>query len=109
MDQKKKIDNIKLWYRMGVLCGEMLYYTMKFDTFEAMMQYCADVDKKHGWDMFACRFCFQAFKDDSYNFEKACILQIEMPVNNIDQNKEGLAERILKAYAKTKGGESNED
>lgn len=100
---EEKLDGKKIYYRMGVLCGNMLYYTKKFSSFKEMMQYCEDVDKKDGWDMFRCRFCFQAFKDDTYNFEKACFEQIEFPVNGIASNKERLAEIILKAYEKAKG------
>ena len=94
------------YYRMGVLCGDMLYYTKKFESFETMMQYCEETDKKHGWDMGRCRFCFQAFKDDTYDFATSCFSQVEMPVNGIAQNKGKLAEIILRDYKKKYGEET---
>ena len=105
MTNVEAIKGKGFFYRMGVLCGNMLYNTYKFDSFDAMMQEAERIDNKYKSDMARCRFCFQAFKDDTYNFEKACFYQQEFPVNGISKNKEKIAEIILRDYEREDGAE----
>lgn len=106
MTNVEAIKGKGFFYRMGVLCGNMLYNTYKFDSFDAMIQEAERIDNKYKSDMARCRFCFQAFKDDTYNFEKACFSQVDISVNGISKNKERLAEIMLRNYERKEGATS---
>lgn len=101
------IENIKsknIFFKMGVMCGEILYTTAKFNDFEKMMQEAERINNKYKSDMRYCTFVFQAFKDASYDFSNSCFFQTKVYVNNILQEKTNIAEAVLAAYEK-KGGE----
>lgn len=93
----------KIFFKMGVMCGEMLYATYKFDDFEKMMQEAEEIDDKFNSDMMYCSFVFQAFKDESYDFSKSCFFQEIFSVNGISRHKAIIAKAILTAYEKNVG------
>lgn len=100
----EQINNTPFCYKLGVMCGQMLYETMKFDNFEKMIQEAHQIDEKYQSDMQKCDFVIQTYKDNSYNFESSCISQIRLPVNDIKTKSEDIAGKILSDYApKNKG------
>lgn len=108
MDYVGQINNKEFCYKVGVMCGKELYYTMKFDSFEKMIQEAHQIDEKYQSDMQKCDFVIQAFKDNTYNFETSCISQIRTPVNNIQMKSEDIAGKILSDAEKAlKEGKAN--
>lgn len=94
MTNIERVKSKKLFYKMGVMCGELLYYTYKFDDFEKMVQKAKEISEKYK-DMQYCTFVIQAFKDDSYDFEKSCFFQTELFVYDIKTKIDSIAEKIL--------------
>lgn len=91
----EKLKAIKLYYKMGVMCGSTLYFTYKFDDFEKMIKEATDIKNKYKRDMSCCTFVIQAFKDDSYDFEKSCICQLQINVNQIETAIDAVVSKIL--------------
>ena len=101
---QKLYDELKhknLRYKMGVVCGEMLYSTMKFDDFHEMVQEAERISERYD-DIQRCSFVFQAYRDDSYNFETVCFFQTKCCVYDIRRKVTDMARCILE---KLKGGE----
>ena len=97
MTNFERLEQKPFFYKMGVCCGNNLYSTYKFDSFEKMMNEAISIDNKYN-DMKYCTFVFQAFKDTSYDFEKSCFWQEEVSVNNIVRKVESLAEDVWEAF-----------
>lgn len=93
-----------IFYKMGIMSGSILYITYKFDDFEKMVQKAIEISDKYH-DMQYCSFVFQAFNDNSYDFEKSCFFQTEIRVYDIATKTDILAKSILESYEKKKGGE----
>lgn len=83
------------FYKMGVLCGDVLYCTYKFDDFEKMLQEAKRINDKYKSDMRYCTFVIQSFNNNSYNFLKSCFSQIELNVNDVEAEADNIAKRIL--------------
>ena len=92
------IDNKKIFYKMGVMCGETLYMTYKFNKFSKMIEKADEINNKYKSDMRYCCFVIQAFKDDTYDFEKSCFYQDKINVSSVKENAEFVAEKIIKAF-----------
>ena len=90
-----RIKGLRLYYKMGVMCGNVLYFTYKFDDFEKMIKEATDIKNKYKRDMSYCTFVIQAFKDDSYDFEKSCICQLQISVNQIETALDAVVSKIL--------------
>ncbi len=101
MKNSERIKEKNFYYKMGVTCGKTLYYTYKFDNFEKMMQEANNINNKYKSDMMYCAFVIQAFKDNSYDFEKSCFYQSKLSVNNIESQIENVAQNILKDFEET--------
>lgn len=102
MTNFERVKSKKLFYKLGVMCGELLYHTYKFDDFEKMVQKAKEISDTRK-DMKYCTFVIQAFKDDSYNFKKSCFFQTELFVYDIEKKLDSIAETILRDCEK--GGE----
>lgn len=98
MTNLEKIKNMKLYYKMGVMCGNLLYFTYKFDDFEKMMKSAKEINNKYKSDMKHCTFVIQAFKDSSYDFKKSCFSQTKVFVNNVESEIDNVIETILSDY-----------
>ena len=96
MTNYEKIKSKKLFYKMGVMYGEILYCIYKFDDFDKMIEEAKEINDKYKSDMMFCTFVFQAFKDSSYDFRKSCFYQGKCYVNKIEKEAEVIAEKILK-------------
>lgn len=91
----ERIKNKRFFYKMGVMCGELLYHTYKFDDFGKMVEEAQKISDKYN-DMQYCTFVIQAFKDDSYDFEKSCFFQTRLPVYDIETKKDNIMKQILR-------------
>ena len=100
----QKIDRYGFFYKMGVLTGQTLLSVEKFDSFEKMIREAERIDNTYKSDMCYCSFCFQAFKDDTYNFGTSCFFQYHTNVNGISRKICDIERAIIKAY-KMNGGE----
>lgn len=98
MSNSNRIKGLRLYYKMGVMCGNVLYFTYKFDDFEKMMKSAKDINNKYKGDMQYCTFVIQAFKDNSYDFKKACFCQIKVRVSDIETGINNVIEKILSDY-----------
>lgn len=92
------INTKNIFYKMGVICGEMLYSVDKFDNFEKMIQEAKQINDKYKRDMMNCMFVFQAFRDESYDFEKSCFFQTKLFVNDIENKIDALAKSIFAKF-----------
>lgn len=91
----KTIKTKNYFYKMGVMCGDVLYCTYKFDDFEKMIEEADRINDKYKSDMRYCTFVIQAFKDSSYDFNNSCFFQEEIRVNSVNSESENIAKRIL--------------
>ena len=76
------------------MCGGLLYNTYKFDCFEKMFQKAKEISKKYN-DMKYCTFVIQAYKDNSYDFSKACFSQVEGSVYSIETEIDSIVKKFL--------------
>lgn len=98
MANYEKIKSKKIFYQIGVMCGNTLYLTYKFDDFEKTMQEACRINNKYKRDMRYCCFVIQAFKDNTYDFEKSCFYQSKIYVNEIEDEVENIVEGILNRF-----------
>lgn len=98
MDYLEQINNKQFYYKVGVMYGQTLYYTMKFNTFEEMFQRLTQIDQKYKSDMQYCSFVIQAYTDNSFDFKNSCFSQTERSVRGIESRVSDIAEEILKDY-----------
>ena len=96
MTHREQLEQKKFFYKIGVMCGGIIYSTYKFEDFGMMIQFAKDIRDKYKSDMSNCRFIIQTYKDNSYDFETACFSQIEVAVTQIGLRVEGIAQEILK-------------
>lgn len=72
----------EFFYKLGVMCGQTLYTTFKFDNFKDLCNELTHIKEKYGWDMGLCSFVIQAYNDNSYDFQKSCFMQERFNVNH---------------------------
>ena len=95
MNNVELIKKENFFYKMGVMCGALLYSTYKFDDFEKMMESAKGIKDRYGRDMLGCQFVIQTFRDGSYDFEKSCFSQIVVPVNDINLRFDRIMNEIM--------------
>lgn len=88
----------EFWYRIGIVCGELVYEIRKYDDFDAVFDYLEQVDEKYGHDMKYCSAVIQAYKDDSYDYSSACFYQIKKPIRGIRALKDRVREEMLEKW-----------
>ena len=98
MKYAESIKNKNYFYKLGVMCGNTLYCTYKFDDFEKMIKKAKQINDKYKSDMIFCTFVFQAFKDGTYDFKNSCFYQEKICVNQIENKAGVIAEKILKSF-----------
>ena len=98
MNNIEQINKMSFFYKVGVMCGNTLLTTYKFDDFEKMMKELSDISNKHKSDMQRCAFVIQAFKDNTYDFKNSCFCQMRIKVNGIEERKDAVASRILHEF-----------
>lgn len=98
MNYLEQINNKQFCYKVGVMCGNTLYYTMKFNTFKEMVQRLTQIDQTYKSDMQYCKFVIQAYTDNSFDFKHSCFSQIERSVTGIESRVADIAKEILKDY-----------
>lgn len=96
--QKMKGGDKEFRYRIGIVCGELVYETRKYDDFDAVFDYLEQVDEKYGHDMQYCSAVIQAYKDDSYDYKSACFYQKKMPIRGIRALKDRVREEMLEKW-----------
>ncbi len=89
----------KFFYKMGVMCGELLYTTSEFDSFEKLLEEAKSINDEFKSDMSNCDFVIQTFRDSSYDFKKSCFSQIRIGVNNIDDKTDFVVRKIINDYS----------
>ena len=94
----KQINSKQFCYKVGVMCGKALYYTMKFNTFKEMIQRLTQIDQTYKSDMKYCTFVIQAYTDNSFDYKNSCFSQMERSVIGIKSRVTDIAEEILKDY-----------
>ena len=95
MTNIESIKTKKFFYKMGVLCGDFLYHSYKFEDFETMAEEAKYISNNYK-DMQCCTFVIQAFRDNSYDFKKSCFYQTELFVYDIEKKLDSIAEAILR-------------
>lgn len=98
MNYLEQINNKPFCYKVGVMFGNTLYYTMKFDGFEKMIQRAKDINRQYKSDMQYCTFVIQAYIDNSFDFKNSCFSQTEISVVNVESKVADIAEETLKDY-----------
>lgn len=93
------IDNNNLFYKLGVMCGDLLYTTYEFDSFNKLFQEAKSINNKFKSDMANCDFVIQTFIDNSYDFKKSCFSQIRVNVNSIEDRLGYILNEIVKSYS----------
>lgn len=89
----------EFYYKVGVMCGENLYTTFKHKGFKELSERLTGIKEKYGWDMGYCKFVVQAYKDNSYDFQKSCFLQEVFSVNSWREEVEKwLKDKIKKDF-----------
>ena len=66
------IKYLSIYQFTMILGGGILYTTFKYDNFSELSKQLTIIKSKYGWDMGFCKFVVQAYKDNSYDFERAC-------------------------------------
>lgn len=94
----KQINSKQFCYKVGVMCGNTLYYTMKFNTFKEMVQRLIQIEQTYKSDMQYCTFVIQAYTDNSFDYKNSCFSQIERSVIGIKSKVVDIAEEIVKDY-----------
>ena len=93
-----KLAEHKVLYRLGVMCGKTVLMTERFDDFTDMMMHAESIGDIYRSDLARCSVVIQAFKDDSYDFKKACFFQVRMPVYGIGDKADDIARAICKKF-----------
>lgn len=98
MNNAEQINKRGFFYKVGVMSGDILLTTYRFNDFEKMMKELSDIDDKYKSDMQRCAFVIQAFKDSSYDFKNSCFCQMYINVMGIKEKKDTVASRILHEF-----------
>lgn len=98
MNYLEQINKKHFYYKLGVMCGQTLYYVYKFDSFEKLAQKAKRIDEKYKSDMRYCSFVIQTFDNSSYDFDNSCFCQITKSVKDIETHFNDIAKEIFENY-----------
>lgn len=93
-ENKKPKKHDGICFKIGVECGDTLYYTREFDDFNRLIEWIEEKVRKFGWDMAFCNLIIQTYKDNSYDFQNACFMQETLSLGFLRSNMANIEQII---------------